>query len=307
MTEIQRVTHRATTKAPAAAVYDLVADVRRWPVLFGPTIHVDVLEHDDRAERFTIWALVNDKVINWTSRRTFDPARSRITFRQEHSSPPIASMTGTWEFVDHGPAGTELLLHHEFSTVDGSAESAAKITRALDANSTAELGAIRRIAELGHPIDDLVCTFDDAIKVSAPAKAAYAFVDQARKWPYRLPHVADVRLTEEEAGVQHMTMETVTADGSSHTTSSIRVCAPGRRIVYKQTRPPAGLLGHAGGWLFDDRDDGGSLLTSRHMIMLDPAADHGGSPAAARAWFTEALRANSRTTMRYAKKFAEEP
>jgi aromatase len=306
MTEIQRrTTHRVTTKAPAGAVYDLIADVRRWPVLFGPTVHVEILEHGDRDERFTIWALVNDRVVNWTSRRTFDRPRLRITFHQEHSTPPIASMTGTWEFVDRGSGGAELLLHHEFATVDGSAESAAKVARALDTNSTAELDALRRIAELGHRVDDLVFTFDDVIEVNAPAKAVYDFVDQARKWPYRLPHVAGVRLTEEQGGVQRMTMETVTADGASHSTSSIRVCTPGRRIAYKQTRPPARLLGHSGVWLFHDRGAAGSLLTSRHTVMLDPAAA-GGSLDAARKWFTEALSANSRTTIEHARRFAEQ-
>jgi aromatase len=315
-----RVTHLRRTRAPARTVFELVADVSRWPVIFGPTVHVDVLERGAGHERFRIWALVNGRVANWTSRRTFDSERLVITFHQEHSTPPIAAMSGSWHFRDLGEDGTEITLHHDFATVDGSAESIALVTGALDRNSDSELAALARVAEFGRPVDDVVFAFEDSIEVAAGPKAVYDFIDQARKWPYRLPHVDDVELREEVPGVQLMTMRTVTADGAAHQTASVRLCTPAERIVYKQTTPPAQLVGHSGAWYFEDRGPAGTLVTARHLVCLQPPANGGdggsgrngaGEADSERALaelagrMERALRANSRQTLAHAKAFSE--
>ncbi len=309
-----RVTHTLLTRAPARSVYALVADVTRWPVIFGPTVHVDVLARGENDERFRIWALVNERVADWTSRRTFDPELLVITFHQEHSTPPIASMSGRWQFTDLGPAGTEITLHHDFVTVDGSAEATELVTRALDRNSATELAALARVAEFGRPVDEVIFSFEDTLEVAAPPKAVYDFVDQARKWPYRLPHVGDVDLREEVPGVQLMSMRTITADGATHRTASVRLCTPTDRILYKQTLPPEQLVGHSGAWFFEDLGLSGSLVTARHTVALQPPAGPSGTSGpeadaalAALADRTErALRANSLATLKHAKAFAEQ-
>ena len=38
--------------------------------------------------------VVGDTVNDWTSHRTFDPDGLRITFAQDHSSPPVARIGG---------------------------------------------------------------------------------------------------------------------------------------------------------------------------------------------------------------------
>ena len=39
-------THTVMIGAPAKVVYDLIADVTRWPYIFGPTVHAEVFETD---------------------------------------------------------------------------------------------------------------------------------------------------------------------------------------------------------------------------------------------------------------------
>lgn len=63
-----RTEHTLTVSAPARVLYDLVADVTRWPAVFGPSVHVRHLERDEHTERFEIWALVNGEVANWARR-----------------------------------------------------------------------------------------------------------------------------------------------------------------------------------------------------------------------------------------------
>jgi aromatase len=296
-----RVVHTRTVDAPPEALYALVADVRHWPVIFGPTVHVDLLDHDDAAERFQIWALVNDSVKTWTSRRTFDAGARHITFRQEASAAPIASMGGDWTFAARPGGGTEIVLGHDFTVADDDAAALDWVRTALDRNSEAELAALARVAELGHPVGDLVLAFADDVPVSGSAADAQAFVDRADRWPERLPHVSRVELTEDEPGVQRLEMDTVTPDGSTHTTSSVRLCVPGR-IVYKQLVPPALLLGHSGAWFFTDSPGGDALVGAHHLVALNPAAipdvlGAGTTLEAARDHVRSALGANSRATM----------
>jgi aromatase len=308
------VTHSTTVRALPGDVYRLVADVTRWPVVFGPTVHVEHLHHAESAERFTIWALVNGSVAHWTSERAFDPGALRIDFRQEHSTPPVASMGGTWEFLDQPGPGTQVVLTHEFSTVDGSADGDQKLREALDRNSESELGALRLIAEAGYPADQLIFKFEDAVRIAGPVAAAYDFINRADEWHRRLPHVREISLAEPSPGIQHMTMETVTADGAAHTTSSVRVCTPNRWIAYKQTAAPAPLLGHSGIWSFRDFGESGCLVVARHMVLLDPAKVTAADPVSLTPVsdiadiadrVRSALSGNSKVTLSYARKFAE--
>src|SRR5918999_4423238 len=101
-----------------------------------------------------------------------------------------------------------------------------------------------------------------------------------------------------------MEMETTTADGSSHTTRSIRLCFPPDQIVYKQLVPPDLLLGHSGSWQLRKRD-GGDVATARHAVVINPDAvtgvlGPGRTPADARAFVRDALGKNSRATMTHA-------
>ncbi|GAA4915004.1 aromatase/cyclase [Streptomyces coeruleoprunus] len=311
MTSPHRTEHTRVVAAPPDALYGLVADTTRWPAVFGPSVHVDHLERDDRSERFEIWAQVNGRVVSWVSRRLLDPARRYIAFRQERSAPPFASMSGGWLFRALPDGGTEVVLRHRFTTVDDEPDTLAAVHRALDRNSAEELAALARIAELGHPVEDVVFSFTDTVPLTGTAAEAYDFVNRADLWAERLPHVARAELTEEVPGVQTLEMDTVTADGSSHRTRSVRVCRAPHWIAYKQLKMPRLLTGHSGLWTFGEDAEGRPVAVSRHTVAVDPAAvrDVLGPDAGlaeARAYLREALGRNSMTTMRYAAGRTEE-
>ncbi|MGH3991131.1 MAG: aromatase/cyclase, partial [Pseudonocardiaceae bacterium] len=102
--------HARVVHAPAEVLYELVADVTRWPVIFGPSLHVRHLQHSPAQERFQLWALVGGQVKNWTSRRTLDASGLCITFEQERSQAPILSMGGSWSFRALPGGRTQVVL-----------------------------------------------------------------------------------------------------------------------------------------------------------------------------------------------------
>lgn len=300
------MTHTRTIAAAPEVVYDLVADVTRWPVVFAPSVLVRHLDRGATEERFRLWATVGDSVADWVSRRVLDPVARTIEFRQERSHPPIAAMSGGWRFREIDGGATEVVLDHRFAVVDGA--DPAPIAQAVDRNSTVELAALARIAELGHPLAEVIHTFTDTVRLDIPAAVAYDFVNHSERWPEHVPHVGRVELTEDEPGVQLMEMETITAGGHPHTTRSIRICADGTRIDYKQLLPPAMLFGHSGAWEFADAP-GGAVVTATHTVAIDPVRAReflgpGTDLADARAYLTEALSANSRNTLLCAARWA---
>jgi aromatase len=105
-------------------------------------------------------------------------------------------------------------------------------------------------------------------------------------------------------------MDTRTKDGSVHTTRSVRVCQPHRRIVYKQVVLPALMTLHTGHWLIEERAAGQLSVTSRHTVRINTAriAEVLGADAdlaSARAFVRTALSGNSLATLNHAKTYAE--
>jgi aromatase len=304
----QRTTvHSHVISAPAQDVYALVADVSRWPAIFAPSLYVRHVQLAERTERFRLWALVNGDVKSWTSRRTRDPQRLHISFTQERTQPPFATMGGDWTFRPLRGNRSEVVLTHHFSTADGESSEAAAV--AVGHNSEQELAALKKLAELKHPMRDIVLSFEDTVQSCGALSDAYQFVYRSGEWPQRLPHVSRVVLHEQPSGVQDMKMDTVTADGSTHTTRSIRLCFADERIVYKQLIAPALLFGHSGEWLFTDGPDA-TTITARHTVAIDPDAISGvlgtkHTLADARGFVRAALGANSRTTLAHAGAYAQ--
>lgn len=298
-TEHTRVVH-----APPGPLYDLVADVTLWPAVFGPTVHASRLEGGPGSERIRLWATVNGRVSDWVSRRTLDPDRLVVGFEQEISAPPVASMGGEWLFRELGDGRTQVVLRHHFTVVDDEPADVTWVQEALDRNSAAELAALARIVETGHPPQEIVFSFTDTLALTGPAEAAYEFVARADRWPKLLPHVAGVTLTETAPGVQDLRMETQTADGSTHTTHSVRVCHRPEWIAYKQVVTPELLLGHSGLWTFGEGPDG-PFATASHTVALNPQAvsrvlGAGRTTGDARRHVRELLGRNSRSTLSYA-------
>ncbi|MER7111614.1 aromatase/cyclase [Streptomyces sp. NPDC000229] len=307
--------HSITVAASPATIYDLVADVSAWPQVFGPTVHVEVLEEAPETggeQLLRIWAIANEKVRTWTSRRTLDPASRTITFRQVASAAPVASMGGEWRVEPLEDGRTRVVLLHDYRATGDDPAAEELIEQAVDRNSRAELAALKNAAELGGARDELHFTFSDSEVVAGAAGDVYAFLDRADLWPERLPHVARLDLTEDEPGVQHMDMDTRSPDGSTHNTTSVRVCFEDRNmIVYKQLRVPVAMSGHTGRWVIESLGDGTVRATSWHTVTLDPegvraALGPEATLAEARALVRKALGTNSSTTLRHAKQFAEE-
>ncbi len=305
---VEHVAHTISVAAAPDQVYELIADVTAWPAIFSPTVHVEHLERSEGEELFRIWALANASVTSWTSRRRLDPVRRVIEFQQQISRPPVASMGGTWLFHPRPDGGTDVELRHHFEPVADDPDARSWIVRALDTNSAAELAGLRFAATAGAAEELRMC-FADSLVIDAPAEAVYRFIDEADRWPERLPHVDSLELTVDEAGVQRMSMSTLAPDGSQHTTTSVRVRLPDS-IVYKQIELPALLTSHTGRWLFAEQD-GHTEITSEHTVSIDPDAvvrvlGEGKTVADARAFVRHALGTNSSTTMRHAKAFAEQ-
>lgn len=302
--------HTRVVHAPAEMLYELVADVTRWPVIFGPSLHVRHLERAPARERFQLWALVGGRVKSWISRRTLDASELRVTFEQERSQAPIVSMGGSWSFWALPGGWTQVVLEHHFSA--NGQRVLDWVADAVHRNSEDELAALGRIAELGVPPSELFDTFEDSVELVGSAADAYAFINRADQWPDRLPHVRQVLLREEEPGVQHMEMDTVTADGSAHTTKSVRLCFPAEQIVYKQLVPPAVLLGHSGAWHFAGKpgEPNRTVVTARHTVAVHPVAARerlgaGSTLADARRYLREALGGNGRATLAHAGSYLE--
>jgi aromatase len=188
-------------------------------------------------------------------------------------------------------------------------ESLDAVTTAVDHNSEKELTALGCLAQSGHPVTDLVFSFEDTVQLDGAAADAYQFVYRSDKWPQRLPHVSRVVLRDEPPGIQDMEMDTRTADGTTHTTRSIRLCFATERIIYKQLVPPTLLFGHSGGWTFTDGSDG-AMATARHTVVINPVAipkvlGKNRTLADAREFLRTALGANSRTTLMHAGAYAQ--
>ncbi|KQY32338.1 cyclase [Nocardia sp. Root136] len=306
----REVEHTITVAAPPTEVYRLLAEVENWPRLFPPSVYVTRLEHEGNEERIQIWATANGEPKTWISRRVLDPEQLRITFWQEVSAPPVAQMSGTWIIEPREDGGTELRLLHSYRAIDDDPDGLAWIEKAVDDNSRAELPGLKAAVESVVRTADLTLSFVDSVEIAGAASDVYDFVNEANLWTERLPHVASVQLTENTPGVQVLRMDTLTKDGSSHTTESVRVCFPQHRIAYKQTTLPALMALHTGYWEFWTNPDGTTTASSQHTVIIEASriteilGPDAGVPEA-RTFLREALGGNSRATLNHAKNYAE--
>lgn len=306
----RQVEHQVDVDAPAGRVFALLADVESWPRIFPPTVHVDRVEQDGGTERIHIWATANGAVKSWLSRRAIDRDALRIDFRQEVSAPPVAAMAGTWLIEPRSGAGSRVRLRHDYRAVDDDPGALAWIDQAVDRNSRSELAALKANVEAAVGAgEELAFSFADDVTIDGSVEDVYDFLNEAQRWRERLPHVQRVVLTEDTPGLQTLEMDTRAKDGSVHTTSSIRVCFPYSRIVYKQTTLPALLTLHTGRWLLT-AGAGGVTATSQHSVVLNPepiekVLGPGAGVPEARDFVRSALSTNSLTTLGLAKEYAE--
>jgi ribosome-associated toxin RatA of RatAB toxin-antitoxin module len=305
---VHSIEHEVMVGAPAQVPYQIIADVTAWPHLFPPTVHAEREARGATEERIKLWALANGQVRAWTSRRSLDLAARTITFQQEVTAAPVAEMSGRWTMQVRPDGHTAVRLGHTFRAIDDDPGGLAWIQEATDKNSTAELAAVKMIAEQHAQRSDLVLTFADSVVIESSPARAYAFIYRCQDWPARLPHVDRVDLAEPEPGIQRMEMDTRTPSGDVHTTTSFRICFAETKIVYKQVVLPPVMTAHTGQWLFSPCG-AGTKVTSSHTVVINPArvAEMPGAAtlAEARQQIQAALSANSRATLQHAKQHAE--
>lgn len=306
----RHVEHAVVIAAPPQTVYDLVADVVRWPSVFPPTIHAVRVAGDTHHERIRLWATANDEVKTWTSRRELDPSALTVTFRQEVSAPPVGSMGGAWMIQSNGSGGTRVVLTHDYAPVNDDPAAWSWIEAAIERNSLAELDALREAAERAAGGNRMEATFADAVHVDGAADEVYSFLWDAHLWRERLGHVARVDLRSLGTDLQMLEMDTRAVDGSTHTTRSVRVGFAPDRLVYKQLLLPALLRVHIGQWSVEPAEGGGLTVTSTHTVSIRTAAvpkvlGPKATLADAHAFVRRALGTNSTATLTRAKEFVE--
>ncbi|MEU7742757.1 aromatase/cyclase [Nonomuraea sp. NPDC049158] len=300
--EAQRV------RAPMETVYGLVADVIGWTQHFHPAVHAEYVSRCENEDVVRQWSLAGeDGVRVWTVRRRLDPA-GRITFVHEPPAPPATDVRGEWLFTTDGPDVTEVRMRHEFQ-VAGGAPVAGPIAENIRANTLRYLAALADTAQRKAEVDELTVSFEDSLVIDGPIEAVYAYLYAADRWPERIPHVTRLDLRESTPNVQFFDMDTKAADGSIHTTRSVRICQPPNLIVYKQIRLPDQLDAHTGHWKFTQTAEG-VIASARHTATIKrsalPLKSPGETPAGARRYVRKVLSANSMSNLRLAKRFAEE-
>lgn len=305
---IRTARHTVRVAAPPKRVYQLIADVKRWPQIFEPTVSVEHLGFDGASERMRVWELVDGDVHTCVSHRELNPLRLQIRFRCQDPPRPVASMGGLWLVTPKG-SGSLVTLDHHYRVVDDDPADAQWLANAIDRNSTAVLAALRETAELDGDVEQLWLSCEDSIDIDGALGDVYDFLARAQDWPQRLPHVARVVLEEEVPNVQHVEADIRTSDGSLHCTSTVRVCFPETHIVYKQTRPPAIMRAHTGTWVLTALAHG-VRATARHTVLLrrETIAEMLGPQSTvddARSQVRQVLSDLTQATLRRAKEFAE--
>lgn len=308
--ELREVEHDITVSAAATDVYRLIAEVENWPRIFPPTVYADYAERSGQEERIRIWATANGDVKNWMSRRVLDPANLKIAFRQEVSAPPVAAMGGAWLIEPVAARECRVRLLHDYRAIDDDPDGLAWIGQAVDRNSRSELAALKANVEVDDGTSSgRLLSFADTVRIDGSARDVYDFLNEAQQWEERLPHVARVDLQEKTPGLQVLEMDTRGKDGSTHTTKSVRVCFPHRKIAYKQVTLPALMSLHNGYWQLE-ADGDGVLATSHHTVVINTAnipavLGEAADVAQARDLVQSSLSTNSRTTLAHAKQYAE--
>jgi aromatase len=310
MAELRIRTARHTIRVAAhpRRVYQLIADVNRWPQIFDPTVTVEHLGFDGSCERVRVWEFVGGEVRSFGSHRELNPHRMQVRFRQVDPQHPVASMGGLWLVMPKG-TGSLVALDHHYRVVDDDPVNAAWLAEAVDRNGSAVLAALRATAELDGELDQLWLSCEESVDVDGDARDVYDFLARAQDWPQRLPHVDRLRLHEADPGIQHLDTDTRLPNGTVHTTSSIRVCFPETHIVFKQTRPPAIMRALTGTYTVT-RLPTGARATARHTVLLRRETVAGilgreSTVDEARAAVREVLHNLSLATLSRAKEFAE--
>ncbi|EPH39673.1 SRPBCC family protein [Streptomyces aurantiacus] len=268
---VRRLSHAVEVAAPAGVVYQLIADAERWPLYFPPNVHVERLDFDGVRERLRMWVLADGQVRSWTSQRIQDAARRQVTFRQDQVMEQAQSMGGTWTVTALGPERCRLSVEHEFTAAGDRPQDVAWLRAATTANARSDLRSLRFLAQHWGRLDELVLSFEESVRVKGGAELVYGFLYDVADWPQQVPHVRRVQLAEPQVGVQQVTLDLASADGTgAHTVTSVRVCFPhAGRIVHKETATRKLIAAHCGEWSVVPDESGVTVLAQHHVVLRE--------------------------------------
>jgi C7-C12 aromatase (ARO/CYC) len=295
--------------APMEVVRGLVVDVVGWTQLYRPAVHAEYLERNDDDDLIQQWSIVNDHTVRtWRARRWLENGGRRVVYVHEPADAPFADLRGDFTFERRAGAATAVQMSHEFSLRQDNDEVAASTLESMERRSKEYLETLKYAAESREELARLTISFEDPLFVVGAVEDAYTYLYEADKWPERIPHVTRLVLEENIPNIQFFDMDTVSADGSEHTTRSVRICLP-QKIVYKQIQPPKTLDAHTGHWLFTETPEG-VIVSARHTATIRPSALHlfgeQTTVQAARKYLRRVLSTNSMGNLRLAKAYAEE-
>lgn len=308
-----QVTHKAdhhiAVNAPAQRVYDMIADVEKWPNMMEATVHGVRAEMEGDTELIRMWSVVKGVTRIWTSRRRHDLGALTVTFHPQKFRPPIGGMTGAWVVEPVTDDTCRLRLLHEYFPATDDPADLDWIVQALDRSGTVDLTAVKSAAEAIE--EGAQFTFANTVEVEGGAEDVYDFLHEARLWQERLPHVARVSVEEETPGMRVVEIDTRAGDGSVRTTTSVRVGEPYRRIIHKQQIVrPALMTWHTGRWLIEETGPGTVSVTAEHTVRIDQeqitgVLGEGADLAAAKDFVREALSEDDSVTLDHVKSYAE--
>jgi aromatase len=168
MTELRIWTTRHTTRvaAPPKRVFELVANIDRWPALFDSLVAVERLGFDGVCERVRFHKLRDGVTRGWTAVRELNPKRLQVRFREVDVPAPLASMGGLWLVVPKG-TGSVVVLDHYYRVTDDQPATAAGVELDVAETTTAMLATLRRTAERSEGFDggmaDLIASCSNSV------------------------------------------------------------------------------------------------------------------------------------------------
>jgi hypothetical protein len=150
MTELRIWTARHTVRvaAPPKRVFELVANVDRWPALLDSLVDVEHLGFEGVCERVRFAKRVAGEIHDLTMLRELNPKRMQVRFRQIDMLPPLASMGGIWLVLPKG-LGSMVAIDHYYRVLDNSPATAARVEVEIAAESQPMLAALRTTIESG--------------------------------------------------------------------------------------------------------------------------------------------------------------
>lgn len=308
--------HSIEISASVDRVYDICANVAKWPEYFPPCKKAEIISERDNLQVIAITAESNETEFSWQSERRLYPDIYRIDFEQSKPSPLVKYMQGRWNMFTLNQ-GTLLVLEHRFEPKDTVAGVVDEVQNATDAiqfmhrtiedNSTKELKAIKKLLESEH-LGRTEAVFSSGIEIKSTARQVFDLLYQVQEWPQVLPHCKKIKLLYEDGHNQEFEMTVVGVGEKLEVMRSIRHGYANRMIEYFQPSLPLALQRHEGRWVITDKKNG-VYLESWHRIALAEEGVRklwgGIKPEEALTLVQQAIEKNSMITMQTVKAYLE--